>query len=109
MASKTTIKTKDKISIRRLIELLRKQGIRVSKVILFGSYAKGNATRDSDIDVAVISKQFGRDAIKEMMLLRRIALEIDSHIEPIPLSPAGLADPYSTFSQEIRTYGIAVS
>jgi predicted nucleotidyltransferase len=109
MASKTSIKTKDKTTIRKFAVLLRKQGIRVSKMILFGSHAKGNAAKDSDIDIAIISRQFGRDAIKEMMLLRRLAMQIDSHIEPIPLSPAGLTDPYSTFSYEIRTYGIAVN
>jgi predicted nucleotidyltransferase len=40
----------------------------VSKVIIFGSHAKGKANPDSDIDIAVISSQFGKNNFKEMML-----------------------------------------
>lgn len=108
MASKAAIKTKDKEKIREFIALLRRQGIHVLQAILFGSYAKGVAGKDSDIDIAIVSAQFGRDPIKEMMFLRRLALQVDSHIEPIPLSPVGLADSYSSFSHEIRTHGIPV-
>jgi len=44
-----------------------------------------------------------------MMLLRKIALKVDSHIEPVPLSPDDLNDNYSTFAQEIKRYGIDVA
>ena len=42
------------------------------------------------------------------MLLRKIALKVDSHIEPVPLCPEDLDDPLSTLSEEIRRYGIDV-
>ena len=35
-----------------------KQQIPVEKVVLFGSYAKGNYTKDSDIDLAIFSPFF---------------------------------------------------
>ncbi len=44
-----------------------------------------------------------------MMLLRKIALKVDSHIEQVPLSPDDLNDNYSTFAQEIKRYGIDVA
>lgn len=53
------------------------------KVFLFGSYAKGNFTEDSDIDIAVVFKDFKNlmDIQLELMRLRR---KIDSRIEPHP-------------------------
>ncbi len=95
--------------INKFVELLKQQGVNISKIILFGSYAKGRATPDSNIDVVVVSNQFGQDTAEEMMLLRKIALKVDSHIEPVPLSPDDLSDKYSSFSQEIRRYGIDVA
>lgn len=43
-----------------------------------------------------------------MVLLRKIALEIDSHIEPLPFSPKDIEDRYSTLSEEIRKYGVVL-
>jgi len=44
-----------------------------------------------------------------MMLLRKLALEIDSHIEPLPFPPQDLEDRYSTLSQEIKKYGVLLA
>jgi|ERR1035437_5611781 predicted nucleotidyltransferase len=51
------------------------------KIILFGSYAKGNFNEDSDIDIAVVFKDYSNliDMQLELMRLRR---KIDSRIEP---------------------------
>lgn len=53
------------------------------KVILFGSYAKGNFHDDSDIDIAVVLKDYNNlpDMQLELMRLRR---KFDSRIEPHP-------------------------
>ncbi|MDO9339471.1 MAG: nucleotidyltransferase domain-containing protein [Bacteroidales bacterium] len=53
------------------------------RIILFGSYAKGNYTDDSDIDIAVVFKDYSNlmDMQLELMRLRR---KIDSRIEPHP-------------------------
>lgn len=55
----------------------------ISRVILFGSYAKGNFNDDSDIDIAVVFKDYSNlmDIQLELMRLRR---NIDSRIEPHP-------------------------
>lgn len=89
-------------------QMVKQQGISISKVILFGSYAKGRKHADSDIDVAVVSTQFGQDTVDEMMMLRKIALKVDSRIEPVPLCPEDLDDNLSTLAQEIKRYGIDV-
>ena len=106
MAKQIYIKKSDREKIYKFLRLLKKKGVEASEVILFGSYAKGNANPDSDLDIAVVSSQLGEDAATEMMFLRKLALTVDSHIEPIPLSPQGLEDPYSTLVQEIKRYGI---
>ena len=53
------------------------------KIYLFGSYAKGNYNEDSDIDIAVVFKDYNNlmDMQLELMRLRR---KIDSRIEPHP-------------------------
>jgi len=43
---------------RKFIKALKQEGISVDRVILYGSYARGKTRPDSDIDVAVISKNF---------------------------------------------------
>ena len=42
-------------SVRNALEI---GGIHIDKIILFGSYARGNANEYSDIDIAVISDDF---------------------------------------------------
>ena len=53
------------------------------KVFLFGSYAKGSFDEDSDIDIAVILKDYKNlmDVQLDLMRLRR---KTDSRIEPHP-------------------------
>jgi len=65
---------------------LEKKGIRVSKVILYGSYAGGRFRNESDIDVAIVSPDFGKDRFEEGASLFKIASQIDPRIEPVPIS-----------------------
>jgi len=55
----------------------------IVKIILFGSYAKDNYNDDSDIDIAVVLKDYNNliDIQLDLMRLRR---KIDSRIEPHP-------------------------
>jgi predicted nucleotidyltransferase len=108
MAKQTGLKKAEIGKIHKFVQLLEQQGVSISKVILFGSYAKGRANPDSDIDIVIVSTQFGQDIAEEMMLLRKIALKVDSHIEPVPLCPEDLNDNYSTFAQEIKRHGIDI-
>ena len=108
MAKQAALSRKEKNIINKYILLLQERGVEVSEVILFGSYAKGMAKQDSDIDLAIVSSQFGKDNWKEMIFLRKLALEIDSHIEPLPFSPQDMEDRYSTLSEEIRKYGVSL-
>ena len=72
--------------IKKFVKALKREGITIDRVILYGSHATGNVRPDSDIDVAVISKDFGKDRVEEGMILFRIAGKIDPRLEPVPFS-----------------------
>ncbi len=54
-------------------------------VVLYGSYAKGTAHEDSDIDIAVICDSVGDDFLKKSQQLFKLRRGIDSRIEPVLL------------------------
>lgn len=55
--------------VKILHNLLLQKGIDVSKIIIFGSYAKNKTTPDSDIDFIVISKDLqGKDIFERVKL-----------------------------------------
>ena len=72
--------------IRTYVRRLRQEGIPVDRVILYGSFAAGKERRDSDIDVAIVSRDFGKDRVEEGIVLYRIAGKVDARLEPIPIS-----------------------
>lgn len=84
---------------------LKKVGVPFTALYLFGSYAKKKQRPWSDIDIAVVSRKFGKDFVKESVLLNRVADEIHPLIQAHPLHPKTLRDPYSTFAYEIQTHG----
>lgn len=90
------------------VDKLGKEGFDVEKAFLFGSHVSGNADKDSDIDVCVISQNFGKDYIEEMVQLRKVSLKIDSRIEPIPFGLNDINDPYSAIASEVRKNGIHI-
>ena len=53
-------------------------------VYLFGSYAWGNPTKDSDIDLAIVSDDLKGHVINDMVLLMKFRNNIDIRIEPHP-------------------------
>jgi uncharacterized protein len=77
------------------------------KVILFGSYAKGNFHEESDIDIAVVLKDFN-NIIEMQVELMRLRRKIDSRIEPHPFreSDFNISNPIVNeiikYGQEIR-------
>lgn len=65
---------------------LIKNKIAVERAILYGSQAANTADQDSDIDVVIVSKDFGRDYIQEAVRLKLLALEVNPDISPRPYS-----------------------
>ena len=59
-----------------------------SAIVLYGSYAKGSAHEDSDIDIAVVFDGFTGDWLKTSTRLWRLTEDISFDIEPILLDSA---------------------
>jgi len=92
--------------IRRLVQSLKKD-IKLDSVILFGSYAKGNAVENSDVDIAVISPEFGQNPLKDKQLIYRTIIrdDIEPFFEIHTFTPSELKDSDSFFVSEIRSTG----
>lgn len=94
--------------VNQYIINVKKKGIPVSGVYIFGSYAKGTADIHSDIDVCIISKKFGIDRQKERLLLMNIRSNDDDLIEPHPFSPEDFSNPFDPLAYQIKKHGLIV-
>jgi len=78
-----------------------------SKLFLFGSFAKGTNHSDSDIDIAIVFKDY--DNLLELQLeLMKIRRKIDSRIEPHPFKENDFVLSNSLVN-EILNYGKQIS
>lgn len=64
---------------------------RVERVILFGSRARGDASSDSDIDLLVVSADFGQDVLADYALLYLSLPPVNVDVDLIPSTPEQLA------------------
>ncbi len=74
-------------------------------IFLFGSCANGTATKDSDIDIAVVVDEVPGDYLTTVSRLWALTRQVDHGIEPVLLTPA---DRESGFLQTVERTGIAV-
>lgn len=71
--------------VRRYLEAVEESGIPVEMGVLFGSWSRGQATPQSDIDLLIVSPRFDAPRQRrDVAALWRIAARIDSRIEPTP-------------------------
>jgi len=94
-------------AIRRYLRVLEEQGIHVDDAILFGSFAKGTAKNESDIDVALISKAFSGNRFDDRRRIVPLRRAIDGRIEPMPFRPEHFAEG-GNLVDEIKRDGIRI-
>lgn len=104
---------KTALDITRIVEeyvaRLRPE-IRVDKVVLFGSHARGTASEWSDIDIAIISNDFKKmDPVQQLEFLALRSKGCDPSLEPLPFT----LDEYENASHldflgEIKRTGVVV-
>jgi len=81
MVERTILRT-----IQGYLDAVRQADIHVSRAILYGSHARGDAHPDSDIDILVIAPEFDEPYNKRRVdLLWELRARSDSRIEPIPV------------------------
>ena len=98
--------------IKRYREFLEKSGIRVKKIILYGSYASGKAKEWSDIDLVVISNDFEKmDLWERLVMLGRITTKIMEPLEVLGYTEGEyLSQGKGTFlGDEVKLSGVEVA
>jgi predicted nucleotidyltransferase len=93
--------------INEYIAELEKNQIPIAEAILFGSHARGMASPESDIDVALISDAFTGDRFEDRRRIVPFRRKIDSRIEPIPFKPEDFNDG-GILAEEIKKTGITI-
>ena len=93
--------------VKSYIEQLENIGIHVQQAILFGSYANGKYDEWSDIDLAIISKDFAGNRFEDRNKIRKITLQVNSDISPMPFRPEDFNDS-DYFVKEILETGIRI-
>lgn len=74
--------------IRDFSEALKQQGLKVDKIILFGSHARGDAREDSDIDLLVVSSDFQKMPFhKRFEILGTAIANVKQPVEPLACTP----------------------
>ena len=79
----------------------------IDAAYLFGSYAKGEQRENSDIDVAIVSKDV-KDAINDMGKMFALTWGIDTRIEPHPFHTSEFRPNETYFIDEIIKTGIKI-
>ena len=89
---------------KEYLEILRKADIPFDRAYLYGSYAKGTATENSDIDVALVASEWSPDLIHAQVMLMKAAAQIDDRIEPHPFRTSDF-DMTNPYAREIMVTG----
>lgn len=100
----------DKTTVKKLVEDYAKLVVNnmvVKKIILYGSYARGDYRKDSDIDVAVVvsKNNVSKNILDDMAKLFKLRRSISNDIEPVLLideeDPSGFLDSISEYGEVV--------
>ena len=79
---------------------------KVKKANMFGSFARGNAHEDSDIDVAVVLG--GKyDFFATQLDLMKMRWDLDTRLEPHPIHEKDF-NKWNSLANEVLKYGIPI-
>ncbi|MDR0290882.1 MAG: nucleotidyltransferase domain-containing protein [Treponema sp.] len=101
-------KRDDVITIaKKYLDLVRKSNfpMKIDKVYLFGSYARGCPKDDSDIDIAFVVNKWVGDYEEAIVPIWRLRKSVDFRIEPHIVVPG---EDYAGFLPEIQKNGIEI-
>jgi uncharacterized protein len=87
--------------------IVRKNGVHVHDIILFGSSGIGAATPKSDIDIAIISGDFaGRDIFERALMTKEAEIQtvrkFKVALDVLTLTPEEFRDPASLIAGAVR-------
>ena len=102
--------TKD-ISIEKaksLINILRQAGIDVSDAYLFGSVVKDLASDDSDIDLALVSRDFNGIRYHDIKKISKYRRKVDLRLEVHPFNLQEIEKDPPHFFLKIQKEGLRI-
>jgi predicted nucleotidyltransferase len=92
-------------------DLEKLYGDQLVAVILYGSYARGEAGANSDVDIVMVLKDYERDFIeidRTNELVSRLSLDYDVIVALIPLREKNWREEESSFLQNLRRDSVIV-
>lgn len=107
--AKSSLSSQTIEEVKNYERVLRAHGIKVEKLVVFGSQAKGKAKSWSDIDLCVVSPQFGKNRFEERVRLMKLSIGAGENIEPHPYNAKDLGNKWDSLASEINKYGIEIS
>ncbi len=96
--------------IRKILEILATQGISFEQIVLFGSNARGDARKDSDIDLCIIVDDLKVNPIEVQRTANFLAAKAGVAADFVVTSIKKYkTDMVSPLLHEVRCYGIPLS
>ena len=92
---------------RKYLLLLLKRNYPVTRMFLYGSYARGSQNPDSDIDLAIILNEM-HDPFQTQVDLLQLTWNFDTRVEPHPFDASDFSSSNPVIKEIIRT-GIEIS
>jgi predicted nucleotidyltransferase len=75
-------------AVRKYINALANDGVRIQQVFLYGSQAKNTAHKDSDIDIIVVSEDFdGKQLLERLRILGLARRDVAESVEAYGFTP----------------------
>ena len=95
---------------RRLKEALSKKGIKVERVYLFGSYARGDYLKDSDMDLIIVSNSWKDEPfLKRLDIVNEIVWKEGlGNVEAIPVTSEELKKKSSVVLRDASKYWVRI-
>ncbi len=95
------------IALARKLKKAAAKELAIKKLILFGSYAKGNHTANSDIDLCVVADNNGNNFLAALKLAP-LSAGIDTRIETIVFNEGDFQKETVGIIREIKETGIEI-
>lgn len=104
MDKSTTLSQQEALNLVRRYKQIIAPRFADAKVYMFGSYSKGSANPDSDIDVAVVVPTYGNNKFDKQKALWHEVDKVSFLIEPVLIAE----DRWSPLYDDVMQTGIAV-
>jgi predicted nucleotidyltransferase len=97
------------VLVKSYLDALKQAGIPIAMAYLYGSYARDEATPDSDIDLLLVSSVFDTNDDLTLSKPWLYTTQIDSRIEPFPVGLKRFeSDQVSQLLEIVRREGIRI-